>query len=279
MKNKNPQLAHRRAFTLIELLVVIAIIGILATLSVVALNNARAKSRDAKRVADIKQMQTALELYFNDMGRYPLSAELNSGSIFSTSSAGTSTYMVKTPTAPTPADGTCSIGDNAYTYSSASGSSYSLTFCVGGQTGSLKGGINTAAPSGITYGGAGILNGYQVVTLDGADDHLDFNRISNVRTVFLVVKHNTGSQNAAAVLGDASSYDFIGGGNDGAPTHLFDSNFSSSYIQNGQLYQNGTSVLPLQALRPTSYTIFSLVTSGNVAVSNVANLNNKYHIY
>ena len=154
MKN-NPQHTYKQAFTLIELLVVIAIIGVLATLSVVALNNARAKSRDAKRVADIHQIQTALELYFNDMGRYPLSAELASGSIFSTSSAGTSTYMAKVPTAPTPADGSCAVSDNVYSYVSTSGASYTLSFCVGGQTGSLKSGINTASPVGIAYGGAG----------------------------------------------------------------------------------------------------------------------------
>ena len=62
-------------FTLIELLVVIAIIGMLSTLAVVALNTARLKARDAKRVADVKQVQTALELYFNDNNSYP--AELN----------------------------------------------------------------------------------------------------------------------------------------------------------------------------------------------------------
>lgn len=60
-----------RGFTLIELLVVIAIIGLLSTLAVVALQGARVKSRDAKRVADIKQVQTALELFANAEGAYP----------------------------------------------------------------------------------------------------------------------------------------------------------------------------------------------------------------
>lgn len=50
---------------------VISIIGLLSTLAVVALNNARQKSRDTKRVADIRQVQTAIELYFNDNSQYP----------------------------------------------------------------------------------------------------------------------------------------------------------------------------------------------------------------
>ena len=84
---------NKKAFTLIELLVVIAIIGLLATLSVLALNNARAKSRDAKRVADIKQMQTALELYFNDKQSYPTSSEMVSSISSYDPTSGTSTYM------------------------------------------------------------------------------------------------------------------------------------------------------------------------------------------
>jgi len=63
---------NKKAFTLIELLVVIAIIGLIATLSVIALGNARSKSRDSKKVGDIKQVQTALELFFNDQGRYSI---------------------------------------------------------------------------------------------------------------------------------------------------------------------------------------------------------------
>ncbi|HEY4497940.1 MAG TPA: type II secretion system protein [Candidatus Paceibacterota bacterium] len=62
----------RSGFTLIELLVVIAIIGILASVVLASLNSARIKSRDARRVADIKQLQVALELYFDaNNGEYP----------------------------------------------------------------------------------------------------------------------------------------------------------------------------------------------------------------
>ncbi len=61
----------KKGFTLVELLVVIAIIAILSTLSVVALNSARAKARDARRLSDIKQIRTALEMYFDSNMAYP----------------------------------------------------------------------------------------------------------------------------------------------------------------------------------------------------------------
>lgn len=63
--------SRERGFTLIELLVVIAIIGILSSVVLASLNSAREGSRDARRISDIKQLQLALELYFDDNGSYP----------------------------------------------------------------------------------------------------------------------------------------------------------------------------------------------------------------
>lgn len=61
----------QKGFTLIELLVVISVIGLIASIALVSLNTARAKARDARRKADFRQLQTALELFFNKNSRYP----------------------------------------------------------------------------------------------------------------------------------------------------------------------------------------------------------------
>ena len=60
-----------KGFTLIELLVVVAIIGILATVVLASLDSARSRARDARREADIRTIQTQLEIYFLDNGTYP----------------------------------------------------------------------------------------------------------------------------------------------------------------------------------------------------------------
>ena len=61
----------RKGFTLIEILVVVAIVAILSAVIVVGLGPARRQGRDARRITDIKQIQTALELYYNKNGQYP----------------------------------------------------------------------------------------------------------------------------------------------------------------------------------------------------------------
>jgi len=140
----------QRGFTLIELLVVIAIIGLLSTLAVVALNNARMKSRDAKRVSDIKQIQTALELHYNDDNKYPTT--VNTGGAGTIATGGV-TYMTAVPANPTPVnDGGCpttGVG-STYTYTvGTNNSTYTLSYCLGGATGGIGAGIHTAYPGGI----------------------------------------------------------------------------------------------------------------------------------
>ncbi len=65
---------RNKGFTLIELLVVIAIIGLLSSIVLASLNSARKKARDARRVADLKQLQIALEMYFDTNKLYPTGA-------------------------------------------------------------------------------------------------------------------------------------------------------------------------------------------------------------
>ncbi|MDB5260612.1 MAG: gspG [Candidatus Nomurabacteria bacterium] len=57
-----------KGFTLIELLVVIAIIGLLSTVIAAPITESRRKGRDAKKVADLRAISTALQLYAEDNG-------------------------------------------------------------------------------------------------------------------------------------------------------------------------------------------------------------------
>ena len=62
----------QRAFTLIELLVVIAIIGILASTIISSVSKAKLKANDARRKVALKNLQTAMEMYYTDNGTYKL---------------------------------------------------------------------------------------------------------------------------------------------------------------------------------------------------------------
>jgi uncharacterized protein (TIGR02145 family)/prepilin-type N-terminal cleavage/methylation domain-containing protein len=140
-------------FTLVELIVVIAIIALLVTLSLIALTNARMASRDSKRMADIKQIQTALDLFYDSQDRYPTDAEFQSGSLtYFNGNLGTTTY-ISIPTPPAIADGSCSEAQNAYSYNvSADGSTYTINFCTAKPVDGLPGGKLIAISGGIVAG-------------------------------------------------------------------------------------------------------------------------------
>lgn len=62
---------NKLGITKIEVLIVGLIIGLLGIMAVVAVSSARARTRDAVRLSDVRQVQTGLELYFNDVNSYP----------------------------------------------------------------------------------------------------------------------------------------------------------------------------------------------------------------
>ncbi len=145
----------KKAFTLIELLVVVAIMGLLSAVAVIALNNARARARDARRLSDIKQVQTALELYYLDQNQYPEEAATFEGYCLSSAGIATActapTYLAKIPANPNPrTDGLCT--DVPYTYTSdlTGNLSYHITYCLGSATGGIISSNHTATPAGIT---------------------------------------------------------------------------------------------------------------------------------
>jgi len=61
----------KKSFTLVELLVVVAIISILASALMVGLGGARKKARDARRISDLRTVQSSLEVYYAQNDIYP----------------------------------------------------------------------------------------------------------------------------------------------------------------------------------------------------------------
>lgn len=65
------QRKQQQGFTLIEILIVVAIIAILASVVLVGLGPTQRAGRDARRLSDLREVQTGLELYYNKCGYYP----------------------------------------------------------------------------------------------------------------------------------------------------------------------------------------------------------------
>ncbi len=154
---------NKKAFTLLELLVYLGILALLLTIALIAFENARARTRNTKRVADINQIQKALELYFNTQEDYPEGTDLElgtenaqilcsgpsaSGFQSSNTICGDSpvVYIDRVPKA-FGLDSDCKAGgSDRYLYTKISANDYNLIFCLGRKIGDLGPGSCIAKP-------------------------------------------------------------------------------------------------------------------------------------
>lgn len=91
-------------FTLMELLITVAIMAILSGIIMTSLTSAKAKSRDGKRIADMGNIQLALELFYDKCQGYPTnSGTLAINETYTCNSVTILNYMSKVPTPPSSA--------------------------------------------------------------------------------------------------------------------------------------------------------------------------------
>jgi general secretion pathway protein G len=114
-----------KGFTLVELLVVVGIIGILATLLMANFIGVRQRARDAQRKSDIRQIQSALELYRSDLGSYPVSLSACGAALIGGSPV--NTYMARIPCDPS---GSSYYNSGSYRYTGSGGTTYTLGACL-----------------------------------------------------------------------------------------------------------------------------------------------------
>lgn len=77
-----------KGFTIVELLIVIVVIAILATLVIVTFTGIQQKARDSQRQTDINAIDSHLEAYFAENGKYPSFTQLTTPSFVSANMKG-----------------------------------------------------------------------------------------------------------------------------------------------------------------------------------------------
>jgi len=137
----DPKAKNSASVLLIVLVVflIIFIVGIFATVVLVSLNSDRSTSRDNLRVANVRVIQSGLDLYYFDHKQYPsqltelnpIMMEINSKPI---------------PSPVMPVDGDCTEENNQYRYVST-GNSYTLSFCLGETIKEFTKGVNMVKPN------------------------------------------------------------------------------------------------------------------------------------
>jgi len=112
---------------------------------------------------------------------------------------------------------------------------------------------------------AGAVNGLPALRFDGTSDWLPFTtRLTNVRTVFWVVRRDASATGSRMVLGDTSSYHF----SSDSTTKIWSSAYTLQAVKDGETRLNGVAVDGLVTDRPTSMSLLSVVTTGDAFAAN-----------
>ncbi|MBN1585068.1 prepilin-type N-terminal cleavage/methylation domain-containing protein [Candidatus Uhrbacteria bacterium] len=172
---RTPVPQPRGGFTLIEMLTVVSLIGVLSSIAVVSYQSARSTSRDIKRMADMKGLQVALDMFYGENGYYPSDGQggqagttLETKRDISLSDAGFGdspygrVYMSRIPVNAVP-------GGIPYTYRSLAGdggdcdsgrcASYAIIFGLEKDRDGLAAGPNAVTPEGFVGPDSGYLKG------------------------------------------------------------------------------------------------------------------------
>lgn len=130
-----------KGFTLIEVILVIALIGVLSTVLITLINPLQQfrKARDVERKSDLRQIQTALELYRSDQAAYPAALPACNASF---TGNGGAVYLQTMP---------CDPQSNAqYTYTLV-GNTYALVGCLENTNDTQKDAVNTCGAGRWSY--------------------------------------------------------------------------------------------------------------------------------
>lgn len=123
------QTKNGTGFTLIELLVSIAIIGLLGAITTINITKIRMKQRDTKRMSDVREIVKSLNLYQNQLTKYPSYDGIITGDDAMSQELENNQTITQTPTDPLPPAN--------YKYKSTDGTDFTITFCL--ETDSIPG--------------------------------------------------------------------------------------------------------------------------------------------